>query len=84
MRIDVSINDEQACPRYAGITLSSVEVKESPEWLKKRLQSIDLKPINNIVDVSNFIQHEIGQPLHVFDYDKIQDHKIIPRFAKTR
>lgn len=82
MRVDVSIEDPQACPRYAGITLSSVEVKESPEWLKKRLLSIDLKPINNIVDVTNFIQHEIGQPLHVFDYAKIQESKIIPRFAQ--
>lgn len=83
MRVDISIDNLQACPRYAGITISSVEVKDSPDWLKKRLKSIDLKPINNIVDVSNFIQHEIGQPLHVFDYDKIQDHKIIPRFAKS-
>ena len=83
MRVDISIDNLQACPRYAGITISSVEVKDSPDWLKKRLKSIDLKPINNIVDISNFIQHEIGQPLHVFDYDKIQDHKIIPRFAKS-
>lgn len=83
MRLDISIDNLQACPRYAGITISSVEVKDSPDWLKKRLKSIDLKPINNIVDISNFIQHEIGQPLHVFDYDKIQDHKIIPRFAKS-
>lgn len=83
MRVDISIDNLQACPRYAGITISSVEVKDSPDWLKKRLKSIDLKPINNIVDISNFIQHEIGQPLHLFDYDKIQDHKIIPRFAKS-
>ncbi|MDB3868915.1 phenylalanine--tRNA ligase subunit beta [Bacteroidia bacterium] len=83
MRVDISIDNLQACPRYAGITISSVDVKDSPYWLKKLLKSIDLKPINNIVDVSNFIQHEIGQPLHVFDYDKIQDHKIIPRFAKS-
>ena len=83
MRVDISIDNLKACPRYAGITISSVEVKDSPDWLKKRLKSINLKPINNIVDISNFIQHEIGQPLHVFDYDKIQDHKIIPRFAKS-
>lgn len=83
MRVDISIDNLQACPRYAGITISSVDVKDSPDWLKKLLKSIDLKPINNIVDISNFIQHEIGQPLHVFDYDKIQDHKIIPRFAKS-
>tara|TARA_Y100000385_G_scaffold135945_1_gene141224 strand:- start:285 stop:2627 length:2343 start_codon:yes stop_codon:yes gene_type:complete len=82
MRVDVTIKDLKACPRYAGITLSSIEVKESPEWLKKRLLSIDLKPINNIVDISNFIQHEIGQPLHVFDYDKIQESKITTRFAQ--
>ena len=83
VRVDISIENLQACPRYAGIIVSSVDVKDSPDWLKKRLESIDLKPINNIVDISNFIQHEIGQPLHIFDYDKIQDHKIIPRFAKS-
>jgi phenylalanyl-tRNA synthetase beta chain len=82
MRIDVSIENVSATPRYSGITLTGVSVKESPDWLKKKLQSIDLKPINNIVDVTNFIQHDIGQPLHAFDYHKISGGKIVARFAK--
>jgi len=82
MRIDVSIEDASAVPRYSGITITGVDIKESPDWLKKRLQSIDLKPINNVVDITNFIQHELGQPLHAFDYNKIAGHKIVARFAK--
>ncbi|PCJ65581.1 MAG: phenylalanine--tRNA ligase subunit beta [Bacteroidetes bacterium] len=82
MRVDISIDDIKTTPRYSGITITGVEIKESPDWLRKRLQSIDLKPINNVVDITNFIQHEIGQPLHAFDYDKLSGHKIIARFAK--
>ncbi|MDA8886670.1 phenylalanine--tRNA ligase subunit beta [Bacteroidia bacterium] len=82
MRVDVAIDDIKAAPRYSGITLTGVSIAESPNWLKKRLQSIDLKPINNVVDVTNFIQYEIGQPLHAFDYAKIGGHKIVARFAK--
>jgi phenylalanyl-tRNA synthetase beta chain len=81
MRVDVAIGSPAACPRYSGITITGVEVKESPLWLQKRLKSIDLKPINNVVDITNFIQHEIGQPLHAFDYDKITGKKIIARYA---
>jgi len=83
MRVDVSIDDAKATPRYSGITITGVEVKESPDWLKKRLQSIDLKPINNVVDITNFIQHEIGQPLHAFDYSRLSGNKIIARYAKN-
>lgn len=82
MRIDIEIENTTACPRYSGITITGVEVKESPEWLRKRLASIDLKPINNVVDITNFIQHEIGHPLHAFDYDKLDGNKIITRYAK--
>jgi phenylalanyl-tRNA synthetase beta chain len=82
MRVEVSIENAKATPRYSGITIMGVEVKESPEWLKNRLKSIDLKPINNIVDITNFIQHEIGQPLHVFDYSRISGRKIIARYAR--
>lgn len=81
-RVKIIIRDFKACPRYAGISISSVKVKQSPDWLKKRLQSLDLKPINVIVDISNFIMHEIGQPIHIFDADKISEQQIIPRFAK--
>ncbi len=75
--IEIIVENAEACPRYSGLTLSGITVKESPEWLKTRLQSIGLKPINNIVDVTNFVCHEIGQPLHAFDADKIKGHKIL-------
>ena len=75
--IQVSVDDKDACPRYSGVSISEVTVKESPNWLKKRLQSIGLKPINNIVDSTNFVLHELGQPLHAFDADKIADKKVI-------
>ncbi|MGB1037385.1 MAG: phenylalanine--tRNA ligase subunit beta, partial [Bacteroidia bacterium] len=83
MRVDVSIEDAKAAPRYSGITITGVTIQESPEWLKKRLKSIDLKPINNVVDITNFIQHEVGQPLHAFDYNKLGGNKIVARFAKS-
>ncbi len=74
--IDVAVENVEACPRYCGVTISDVTVEESPEWLKNRLKSIDLTPINNIVDITNFVLHEYGQPLHAFDYDKITGKKI--------
>lgn len=76
-KIEVAVEDQNACPRYSGITISGVAVKESPGWLKKRLLSIGLKPINNIVDATNFILHELGLPLHAFDADKISGGKIV-------
>jgi phenylalanyl-tRNA synthetase beta chain len=76
-KIEVVVEDTVACPRYSGITISNVEIKESPQWLKNRLKSIALKPINNVVDATNFILHELGQPLHAFDADKINGHKVI-------
>ena len=66
-----------ACPRYAGVTLSGLTVGESPDWLKRRLVSIGLKPINNIVDVTNFVCHDLGQPLHAFDAAKIAESQVI-------
>ena len=83
MRVDIQIKDSTATPRYSGITLTGVSVKQSPEWLRKRLESIDLKPINNIVDITNFVQHELGQPLHAFDYNKLSGNKIEARFANS-
>jgi phenylalanyl-tRNA synthetase beta chain len=81
--VSVEIVHSAACKRYAGITIEGITVKESPEWLKKRLQSIGQKPINNVVDVTNFILHETGQPLHAFDVSAISGHKIIVRSANT-
>jgi len=65
--IKVTLEDDQACPRYAGLLLDNVQVGPSPEWLQRRLRSIRLSPINNVVDVTNFVLHELGQPLHAFD-----------------
>jgi phenylalanyl-tRNA synthetase beta chain len=74
--IQIEIEDNKTCPRYSGIILENICVKESPDWLKTRLNSIGLRPINNIVDVTNFVLHELGQPLHAFDFDKIKGQKI--------
>lgn len=75
--VDVKIEDTERCPRYSSISITNVEVKESPNWLKNKLLSIGLNPINNIVDITNYVLHETGQPLHAFDADKITDKKII-------
>jgi phenylalanyl-tRNA synthetase beta chain len=75
--IEIIVEDTSACPRYSGLTISNVTVKESPEWVKSRLLAIGLRPINNIVDITNYILHETGQPLHAFDADKIAGGKVI-------
>lgn len=77
LQIPVEVTNTEACPRYSGITISNVKVGPSPEWLQKRLRSIGQSPINNVVDVTNFILHEIGQPLHAFDADKIEGKKVV-------
>lgn len=79
----IQIEDQQACKRYGGIIIANVEVKSSPEWLKERLKAIDIHPINNIVDITNFVLHEYGQPLHAFDYDQIKNHSIHIKKAKN-
>jgi len=75
--IDVVVEEASACPRYTGITVSGIKVMESPAWLKNRLMAIGLRPINNIVDITNFILMELGQPLHAFDADHIAGKKVI-------
>ncbi|MDP4268044.1 MAG: phenylalanine--tRNA ligase subunit beta [Bacteroidota bacterium] len=77
LKIPVIVEDTDACPRYSGISVSGVKIEQSPEWLKQRLLSIGQKPINNIVDITNFILHETGQPLHAFDADMISGKKVI-------
>jgi phenylalanyl-tRNA synthetase beta chain len=74
---EVVVENTRDCPRYTGITISGVRTGESPEWLKNKLRAIGLNPISNIVDITNFVQHETGQPLHAFDADKIEGKKII-------
>lgn len=75
--IEIKVENTEACPRYSGITISGVTIKESPEWLKNRLKPIGLAPINNVVDITNFVLHELGQPLHAFDADEIAGKKVI-------
>lgn len=75
--IEVVIENPRACARYSGLSMKNVQVKPSPAWLQERLKAIGLRPINNIVDITNFILHEIGQPLHAFDADKIKGNKVI-------
>lgn len=77
----VSIEDEEGCPRYIGKVVRDVTIKESPEWLKKKLTAIGLRPINNVVDTTNFVLHEIGQPLHAFDLDMLEGNEIIVKQA---
>lgn len=78
--VKVNITEPSACPRYAGISLKNVKVGPSPEWLKEKLQTIEVRSINNIVDITNYVLHEYGQPLHAFDADKITGSEINVRF----
>src|SRR6202012_5436015 len=80
--VNIEVADSDACPRYAGITIENVKVGPSPEWLVERLKTIGLRSINNVVDITNYVLHEYGQPLHAFDYDKIAGHKVKVRFAQ--
>ena len=75
--IPVIVENGEACPRYAGVTVKGVTVKESPEWLQDRLRTIGLRPINNIVDITNYICHGFGHPMHCFDADKIKGGKVV-------
>lgn len=81
--IRVTVEEPELCPRYTGITLRNVKVGESPEWLQNRLRTVGLRPINNIVDVTNFVMMEVGQPLHAFDADKIGGgHVVVKRLPQ--
>lgn len=75
--VKVTVENQNACPRYSAVTINNVTIKESPEWLKKALQSIGLTPINNVVDVTNYVLFALGQPLHAFDGEKIKGNHVI-------
>lgn len=83
LKIDVSVNDYKKAPRYCGVTISGVEVKQSPEWLQNRLKAIGIAPKNNIVDVTNYVLHDLGQPLHAFDTAKIKGGKVIVKTVEA-
>ena len=77
--IAVEVADAKACPRYSGVTIRGIKVKESPKWLRDRLSVIGQRPINNVVDITNYILHGIGQPLHAFDLAKVKGDRIVVR-----
>ena len=70
-KININVEDPNICPRFSGVCIENVSIKESPKWLKNKLKSIGLTPLNNVVDITNYVLHEIGQPLHAYDFDKI-------------
>ena len=74
--IKINIEDNLSTPRYCGIVMENIKVEDSPKWLQNKIISIGLSPINNIVDITNYVMHDIGQPLHAFDYDKINNQTI--------
>ena len=82
--IKVQVEDEKGCPRYSALSISGVSIAESPDWLKNRLKSIGLSPINNVVDITNYVLHETGQPLHAFDADEIAGEQVVVRTLPSK
>ena len=83
LKIDVSVEADKLAPRYCGVTISGIEVKPSPSWLQNRLKAIGLTPKNNVVDVTNYVLHELGQPLHAFDAAKIKGNKVVVKTVEA-
>jgi phenylalanyl-tRNA synthetase beta chain len=82
--ITVEVKDTELCPRYSGVSISGIKVSDSPTWLQNKLKAIGLTPINNIVDITNYVLHETGQPLHAFDIEKIKGGKVIVSTIKNK
>ena len=82
LRFDVEVDDKDQAPRYCGISITDVTVKDSPEWIQNRLKAIGLTPKNNIVDITNYVLHELGQPLHAFDAQQVKGNKILVKTLK--
>ena len=83
LKLNVSVEDPDLAPRYCGLTINKLIVQSSPDWLKNRLNAIGLKPINNVVDITNYVLHELGQPLHAFDAKRIHNKKIVVKRVAT-
>lgn len=79
LQVEIDIQDTESCPRYTGVLVEDITVAESPDWLKNRLQAIGVRAINNVVDISNYVLWEVGQPLHIFDLNAISGNKIVVR-----
>ena len=76
LKFDVEVTDKDLAPRYCGVTISDLKVAPSPDWIQKKLKALGLTPVNNVVDITNYVLHELGQPLHAFDAEKVQGNKI--------
>jgi phenylalanyl-tRNA synthetase beta chain len=82
LRVDVEVENKELVPRYCGITITDITIKDSPKWIQNRLKTIGITPKNNIVDITNYVLHELGQPLHAFDSQKVKGNKIIVKTLK--
>lgn len=82
--LKIRVEDPSACPRYAGLVIEGITVGPSPDWLQNRLKAIGLTPKNNVVDITNYVMHELGQPLHAFDMNQIEGNEVVIRFAKAK
>ncbi len=83
LKFDIEVENKELAPRYCGITITDLKVKESPEWIQNKLKALGLAPINNIVDITNYVLHELGQPLHAFDANKVNGNKILVKTLKA-
>ena len=79
--IKVTVKDTELCPRYCARVVKNIKIGPSPKWMQRRLASVGIRPINNLVDITNYVMEEYGQPMHAYDLDTIEDHEIVVRTA---